>query len=168
MSAVGGYTNPKYPELPGLDSFQGQVVHTAKWQQEYDLRGRDVVIIGNGCEYNVVLPSCLQHANKSSIGSASQVVPAIIEDVGSLTQFIRVSEKPIQDQNISELILSTESSVLCSNAQHTHKSNLAESLSFGPRNFTLGSMACVLGSRDLPAPILRRRKRKTYTSALQC
>lgn len=50
VSAVGGYTNPKYPDLPGLSSFQGQVVHTAKWEREYDLRDRNVVVVGNGCK----------------------------------------------------------------------------------------------------------------------
>lgn len=70
ISAVGGYTNPKYPNLPGIDTFQGPVVHTAKWDRDYDLRGRKVVVVGNGC-------------------SASQVVPAIIDDVSCVTQFIR-------------------------------------------------------------------------------
>ncbi|KAJ5898761.1 hypothetical protein N7495_003505 [Penicillium taxi] len=73
ISAVGGYTNPKYPVLPGIENFEGPVVHTAKWDKDYDLRGRKVAVIGNGC-------------------SGSQVVPAIIEDVGSLTQFIRSSQ----------------------------------------------------------------------------
>ncbi|KAG9241803.1 hypothetical protein BJ878DRAFT_518774 [Calycina marina] len=70
VSAVGGYTNAKYPTLHGIDKFKGPVVHTAKWDQAYDLEGRNVVIIGNGC-------------------SASQVIPAIIDEVGSITQFIR-------------------------------------------------------------------------------
>ena len=52
VSAVGGYTNPKYPSpsLSGLETFQGPVVHTARWDQDYDLRGRKVVVIGNGCK----------------------------------------------------------------------------------------------------------------------
>lgn len=49
ISAVGGYTNPKYPELPGIENFQGPVVHTARWDQDYDLRGRNVAVVGNGC-----------------------------------------------------------------------------------------------------------------------
>ncbi|KAJ6118897.1 hypothetical protein N7471_013517 [Penicillium samsonianum] len=71
ISAVGGYTNPKLPALPGLEKFEGSVVHTAKWNKEYDLRGLKVAVVGNGC-------------------SGSQVVPAVIDEVSSLTQFIRV------------------------------------------------------------------------------
>ncbi|RDW70957.1 hypothetical protein BP6252_07520 [Coleophoma cylindrospora] len=70
VSAVGGYTNPRYPSLPGIESFQGTIVHTARWDQEHNLRGKNVIVIGNGC-------------------SASQVVPAIIDDVRSVTQFMR-------------------------------------------------------------------------------
>lgn len=50
ISAVGGYTNPKYPSLPGIETFKGPVVHTAKWDQDYDLHGRRVVVVGNGCK----------------------------------------------------------------------------------------------------------------------
>jgi cation diffusion facilitator CzcD-associated flavoprotein CzcO len=50
MSAVGAYTNPHDPNIPGLESFEGQVVHTARWEKDYDLRGRNVVIFGNGCQ----------------------------------------------------------------------------------------------------------------------
>ncbi|CAG7932370.1 unnamed protein product [Penicillium olsonii] len=49
VSAVEGYTNPKFPILPGLDTFEGPVVHTAKWNKEYDLRGLNVAVVGNGC-----------------------------------------------------------------------------------------------------------------------
>lgn len=52
ISAVGGYTNPKYPELPGIENFQGPVVHTARWDKDYDLRGRNVAVVGNGCLFN--------------------------------------------------------------------------------------------------------------------
>jgi cation diffusion facilitator CzcD-associated flavoprotein CzcO len=52
VSAVGGYTNPKYPTLPGVENFDGSVVHTANWDKNYDLKGKNVVIIGNGCRLN--------------------------------------------------------------------------------------------------------------------
>lgn len=54
--AVGGYTNPKFPILPGLDTFEGPVVHTAKWNKEYDLRGLNVAVVGNGCLFTYDSP----------------------------------------------------------------------------------------------------------------
>ena len=49
ISAVGGYTNPNIPKLPGLEGFEGPVVHTARWDKEHDLRGLNVAVVGNGC-----------------------------------------------------------------------------------------------------------------------
>jgi cation diffusion facilitator CzcD-associated flavoprotein CzcO len=49
ISAVGGFTNPKYPQIPGLDSFEGTVVHTAEWNKPYSTRGLNVAVVGGGC-----------------------------------------------------------------------------------------------------------------------
>jgi cation diffusion facilitator CzcD-associated flavoprotein CzcO len=50
VSAVGGYTNLKYLVIPGIEILQGHTVHTAKWDQGYDLKGRNVIVVGNGCK----------------------------------------------------------------------------------------------------------------------
>jgi cation diffusion facilitator CzcD-associated flavoprotein CzcO len=41
VSAVGGYINPKYLVIFGIEIFQGHIIHTAKWDQDYDLKGRN-------------------------------------------------------------------------------------------------------------------------------
>lgn len=70
VSAVGGFTTPKWPDIPGLHGFDGPVVHTSKWDRGIDLEGKRVAVIGNGA-------------------SAMQLVPAIADTVGSLTVFQR-------------------------------------------------------------------------------
>jgi cation diffusion facilitator CzcD-associated flavoprotein CzcO len=50
VEALGGYCNPKIPSLPNIEKFQGTLVHTATWHRDHDLRGKNVVVIGNGCE----------------------------------------------------------------------------------------------------------------------
>ncbi|WP_256413666.1 hypothetical protein [Saccharopolyspora sp. ASAGF58] len=37
MSGVGALRIPSYPELPGVESFEGQVFHFAEWNHDYDL-----------------------------------------------------------------------------------------------------------------------------------
>lgn len=49
ISAVGGYTNPEHPDIPGLDKFEGTVLHTAQWSEVPNLCGRRVAVVGNGC-----------------------------------------------------------------------------------------------------------------------
>ncbi|MFD7817983.1 flavin-containing monooxygenase [Streptomyces sp. NPDC059785] len=70
VSAAGPLSDPKVPDVPGLDTFPGKVFHSARWDHGYDLRGRRVAMIGTGA-------------------SAIQIVPAIQPDVERLTLFQR-------------------------------------------------------------------------------
>jgi cation diffusion facilitator CzcD-associated flavoprotein CzcO len=73
FSAVGGLVLPKPCEVPGADTFKGKIVHTAAWDHSTVVKDKDVIVIGNGC-------------------SATQVIPAIVDDVKSITQFIRTPQ----------------------------------------------------------------------------
>ena len=48
VSATGILHHPAYPEIDGLDSFAGDMWHTARWNHDVDLRGKKVGIIGTG------------------------------------------------------------------------------------------------------------------------
>jgi hypothetical protein len=79
--------------LPGIEIFQGPVVHAAEWDQDYDLRGGNIVVIGNGCKSS----SHINPTRPSNIfeGSAAQVVLAIVDDVKGITQLIRVTKPSV-------------------------------------------------------------------------
>lgn len=70
ISAVGGFTTPKWPNIPGLREFDGPVVHTSKWDPTVKLEGKKVAVIGNGA-------------------SAMQIVPATADSVSQMTIFQR-------------------------------------------------------------------------------
>jgi 4-hydroxyacetophenone monooxygenase len=55
--AVGQLNRPSIPNLPGLDRFRGRVIHTAQWDQGYDLAGKRVALIGTGASAMQVGPS---------------------------------------------------------------------------------------------------------------
>lgn len=48
VNCLGLLSKPNYPDIPGISSFAGQLVHTAKWESNLDLKGKKVGIIGNG------------------------------------------------------------------------------------------------------------------------
>lgn len=73
ISAVGAFAEPKYPDIPGLDRFQGRVYHTADWPSDADLENKRVGVIGTGA-------------------SAMQLVPAIANHVQELTIFQRTPQ----------------------------------------------------------------------------
>ena len=67
ISAVGAFNKPRYPDVPGIESFAGASAHTARWPAGgMDFKDKRVVVVGNGA-------------------SAMQVVPAIADAVASLT-----------------------------------------------------------------------------------
>ena len=57
-----GYT----PDWPGIEEFQGTVVHPQTWPEDLDYAGKDVVVIGSGA-------------------TAATLVPAIAEECGHVT-----------------------------------------------------------------------------------
>ncbi|KAI1616944.1 cyclohexanone monooxygenase [Exophiala viscosa] len=60
-SAVGGLVEPK-PSLkvPGIESFEGEIVHTARWDPNLNLQGKEVVVIGTGCSGGQVVPQLIK------------------------------------------------------------------------------------------------------------
>ncbi|MDR3418667.1 MAG: NAD(P)/FAD-dependent oxidoreductase [Nevskia sp.] len=54
--ATGYLSHPKRPDIPGLDSFAGKVIHTARWDHGYDLAGKRAAVIGTGATAVQLLP----------------------------------------------------------------------------------------------------------------
>lgn len=48
-----GYT----PELPGIETFRGTVVHPQHWPEDLDVRGRRVLVIGSGATAVTLVPA---------------------------------------------------------------------------------------------------------------
>lgn len=64
VNAMGGLADPKYIQFDGLSTFKGQLLHTAKWNHNVDLRNKNVVVIGTGAS-SVQLISEIQPLVKS-------------------------------------------------------------------------------------------------------
>ena len=67
VSCVGGLVDPVTPDLKGLQSFGGEVFHTARWNHAYDLGGRRVAVIGTGASAVQVVPSIAPRVAKLSV-----------------------------------------------------------------------------------------------------
>ncbi|KAK8912866.1 hypothetical protein H634G_09279 [Metarhizium anisopliae BRIP 53293] len=70
ISAVGRLNVPRYPNIAGLNSFQGKIMHSARWDPNHDLEGKKVAMIGNGA-------------------TAAQILPEIVDIAQSVTVFQR-------------------------------------------------------------------------------
>ena len=65
--AVGALAEPRRPDIAGLDSFAGPVVHTASWDAAVALSGRRVGVIGTGASAVQVVPRLAQSAAHVSV-----------------------------------------------------------------------------------------------------
>lgn len=73
IAATGVLHHPSYPDIEGLDTFEGTMFHTARWNHNVSLEGKRVGIIGTG-------------------STAVQVVSAIVDQVGELNLFQRTPQ----------------------------------------------------------------------------
>lgn len=70
VTGVGLLSEPNWPAIPGRDSFQGELYHTARWPENYDFSQKRVGVIGNG-------------------STGVQLITTIAPNVGSLLCFQR-------------------------------------------------------------------------------
>jgi len=47
----------KWPSIPGIDIFKGKLMHSARWDAAYDLKGKTVAVIGGGSSAVQIIPS---------------------------------------------------------------------------------------------------------------
>ena len=65
IAGMGPLAEPKTPPIEGLEDFEGETFHSARWNHDYDLTGKRVAAVGTGA-------------------SAIQFVPEIQKDVAHL------------------------------------------------------------------------------------
>ena len=56
IAATGLLSQPKLPEIPGLETFAGKAMHTARWDHDHDLTSKRVAVIGTGASAVQVVP----------------------------------------------------------------------------------------------------------------
>ena len=67
VSAVGQLNVPHYPTIGGLDSFQGKIMHSARWDWSYQLSGKKVAMVGNGATAAQILPEIANAAESVTV-----------------------------------------------------------------------------------------------------
>jgi cation diffusion facilitator CzcD-associated flavoprotein CzcO len=56
IAGAGGLSEPRLPEIEGIESFQGEVFHSARWNHDVDLTGKRVAVIGTGASAVQLVP----------------------------------------------------------------------------------------------------------------
>ncbi|MGH3863216.1 flavin-containing monooxygenase [Actinokineospora sp.] len=72
VTATGFLSQPHTPDIPGIDTFEGEIIHTTAWKDDYDLAGKRAAVIGTGA-------------------TAVQLIPELAKTVKHLTVFQRTA-----------------------------------------------------------------------------
>ncbi|ORY77358.1 4-hydroxyacetophenone monooxygenase [Protomyces lactucae-debilis] len=80
VPAVGGLHLPNDIGIQGSETFKGPIFHSARWEKDVDLKGKNVIVVGNGC-------------------SATQFVPIVCKEAKQVRQFVRSMHFLMPDPN---------------------------------------------------------------------
>lgn len=151
ICATGPITEPQTPKLDGLETFTGEMFHSAKWNHDYDLTGKRIAVIGTGA-------------------SAIQFVPQIQPKAKELYVFQRTAPwvLPKPDMNLNDWgksIIAKYPAI-----QQTWRNSVAQSLNainFGLRNPVALKPLNVIGKQLLKLqvkdPVLRKNVTPGFT-----
>jgi len=67
VTATGFLSQPHTPEIPGIDSFAGRIIHTTDWDDSYDFAGRRVAVIGTGATAVQLIPELARTASALTV-----------------------------------------------------------------------------------------------------
>lgn len=80
VTGLGLLSATNVPDFPGMDDFEGRIVHTGAWPEDLDLTGKRVGVIGNG-------------------STGGQVITALGPVAGHLTSFQRTPQYSVPAGN---------------------------------------------------------------------
>jgi len=78
------HNNPYTPDWPGLDAYQGEIIHPQLWPEDTNLSGKRVIVIGSGA-------------------TAATLIPSIADDCGHVTMLQRSPTYFWSGENRNEL-----------------------------------------------------------------
>ncbi|WP_200172481.1 flavin-containing monooxygenase [Tomitella cavernea] len=67
LTATGFLSQPQMPAIDGIEEFAGTVLHTTAWDDDADLRGRRVGIIGTGATAVQLIPELADAASELTV-----------------------------------------------------------------------------------------------------
>ncbi|GAB17545.1 putative flavin-containing monooxygenase [Gordonia effusa NBRC 100432] len=90
IAAVGGLEIPRLPDIPDIEKYEGKVMHSAQWDHEYSLEGKNVAVIGTGASALQLVPEVAKIAGHLTVFQRRGIWAAPKPDwkVGPFTQFV--------------------------------------------------------------------------------
>ncbi len=87
---TGPITEPSMPKLKGIETFKGEMFHSARWNHDYDLTGKRVAVIGTGASAIQFIPQVQPKAKELFVfqRTAPWVLPKADTDLGDTAKSV--------------------------------------------------------------------------------
>lgn len=85
IMASGPLANVSFPAIPGLESYEGHKIHSARWDHDYDFTGKRVAVVGTGASAVQIIPELVKSAEMVKVFQRTPgwVLPRINRATGS-------------------------------------------------------------------------------------
>ncbi|KAK3395648.1 hypothetical protein B0T20DRAFT_509394 [Sordaria brevicollis] len=60
ITARGQLSEPRWPDIEGIDKFEGKKMHSGAWDKSYDLHNKKIAVVGNGSSAIQIVPKLQQ------------------------------------------------------------------------------------------------------------
>ncbi|OZF26099.1 NAD(P)/FAD-dependent oxidoreductase [Rhodococcus sp. 14-2483-1-2] len=67
VMASGPLANVSLPKIPGIESFEGEKIHSARWNHDYDFAGKKVAVVGTGASGVQIVPELVKVADSVKV-----------------------------------------------------------------------------------------------------
>jgi cation diffusion facilitator CzcD-associated flavoprotein CzcO len=67
ITATGFLSQPKVPDIEGVEDFAGEVIHTVRWDDSVELQGKRIGIIGTGATGVQLIPRLAKAASRLTV-----------------------------------------------------------------------------------------------------
>lgn len=83
------YEEGHSPDFPGIDEFDGEVIHPQHWPEGLDYQGKEVVVIGSGATAVTLVPAIAEQAKHCVMLQRSPTYMLVRPDVTTLSKILR-------------------------------------------------------------------------------
>jgi cation diffusion facilitator CzcD-associated flavoprotein CzcO len=84
--AAGSLSAVKLPEIEGIDTFEGEIWHSAEWNHDFDLNSKKLAVIGTGASAIQIVPEVAKQVSHLDVyqRTAPWVIPRHDREYGAI------------------------------------------------------------------------------------
>ncbi|MGW4352392.1 flavin-containing monooxygenase [Nocardia sp. NPDC004582] len=86
--ASGPLSNAGFPDIAGIDGYEGHKIHSARWDHDYDFTGKKVAVVGTGASAVQIIPELVRQAASVKVFQRTPgwVLPRVNRRTNGLTK----------------------------------------------------------------------------------